>query len=420
MQHKKRKKRKTWRNYLGKIIVLFIIFLYFISRMGSFSFISSSETYTIQHGKIQEIVSTNGLIVRAEKHLGTLSEGEIKYYVNDGERVAAGQRIAEVRLQDLDEKAHQSLESVDLKIESMENIEHEAGIFQRDIEKLDDQIEAVMNKIQGDIQLKRYNQLEEYREQLQGYINKKDSIMGQGHFEGQDLTELTEQRQNLLSEINRAVQVIISDEPGVIGMGSDGLESVLTLKSINEISVDNVELFETNHEVEERGIRLITDHQWSIVTILRKDEQLGFDEGRTVRVKPQGQEREYRAQVRSVIEEEESTILILDLTEHMPGFYHHRRLDFDIIKNSYEGAVVPHEAVVEQEGKIGVYRVDVNGFARFIPIEMRTQNSEYALIHDGSFRVTEDNEEPVTVRTVNLYDEIIENARRVSDGDRIR
>ncbi|MBM7614538.1 HlyD family efflux transporter periplasmic adaptor subunit [Alkaliphilus hydrothermalis] len=430
MQTKKKRKRKQ-RGY-GRLIVISIISLYFLSRVFPILGTSSEKTLIVEYGKIENAISATGYIAREEKVFTNTGVGEVKYFVKEGEKVSKGQKLAEVYLENLDDKYLEDLEIINHRIASIQQKQDEKPIFQRDIDKLDQEINAVLSKIQQDVQQGEYKNLSVHKKELKKLAEKQNVINGDSSFAGRSLSQLEEEKELIEAKIKTSLDVIYSDYPGFIAFGQDGFEEILNLKAIEAMKVEDLETIKKNIEKisdkdkdEDKGLlRIINSHQWSIIFKVETEKLEGVKEGREVDVRPQGNDRGYKARVRKIISQDQESLVILDLTELVEGFYHNRTIDIDVIFNTKEGIILPNKAILEKDGEKGVYRVEINGMVKFVPIKIKSNNREYTIVHDGTFDQvkTDDKGEKknVKVNTIQLYDEIVVDAEKVKEGNRMR
>ncbi|SDK42002.1 putative membrane fusion protein [Natronincola ferrireducens] len=418
---KKRKanKRISFKK-VSKLFIGMIILLYFLSRVSPFFSQATNKTYIAEYGKIESLVSREGLVVRDEKVVGTLGEGEINLAVNIGEKVAKGQKLATIYLDEVDEKTTKDLEIISLRIENIKGQQTQQSIFHRDIEKINQEIAGISKEIQQNIEEGQYEKIKGLKEKIALLVEKKSIISGEKSFAGQNLEQLERQRQILQNKVNASVEKIYSEFSGIVAVGSDGLEDILSLKNIDEITGQQLRVIENTYEsgrnnLQKQNIKIIKSHRWSIIVELQDSEIEGMEKGKTIKIRQRGNPREYNALIRNIISEEESNMVILDLNEFMESFYEERTLDLDMIKSSYEGIMIPETAIIEKEGQEGVYRLDINGFSRFVPVKVKGRNREYAIVYHGYFE-----HEGNRVNTINFYDEIIMYAEKISEGDKVR
>lgn len=428
LHKKKRTKKRLPFKVLSRLFVFIVVLLYLISRMPPFFSQATNKTYVVEYGKIEAVVSTEGYIARDEKIIKRLGEGELSLLVKEGEKVRKGQKLATVHFNDLDEKSSKDLEIINLRIESIQGKESEQQLFQRDIEKIENDIMIASREIQQLIKNGEYEKVYPLKGNLALLIEKKSIINGEKSFSGKNLEQLEQQKKSLQEKINASVETIYSEFPGMVAIGSDGLEELLTLNHLENLTLheyetikNSVKPLNSNGEgAQEVNLRMIKDHKWSIITVLKEKDIEQLEEGKSIKLRQRGESKEYKAVIRKIIHEDgEDAIVVLDLTEFMEEFYNKRMLTFDLIKTSFEGIMIPNTAIVEEDEKQGVFRVDVNGFSRFIPIKVKGSNREYSIVFNGYFDEN-NNGESTRINTINFYDEIVTNAEKISQGDRIR
>ncbi|GAB6088324.1 HlyD family efflux transporter periplasmic adaptor subunit [Alkaliphilus crotonatoxidans] len=432
MQSKTKKRKKKQGMKFSRIIISTIVILYFLARVFPLIGTTSQKTVVAEYGKIEELIAVTGLIARDERVLADINQGEANFFVSEGEKVAKGQKLAEIYREKLDERYQQELEIINERIEGIQDQQEETSIFQKDIEKIDAQISDLLKKIQQEIKQGNYDKIQQYQSQVEELAKKKNVIIGENSFAGKNLSELMVQKDEIEKKLNTALNVIVSETPGTIAFGSDGLEELITPNSIIHFTASDLEAIEKNHlqpkekEAEETGfnenvMKIINNFQWSILCKLTEEEASGLEAGRRIDIRIRGEERDYSARIRQIVEDEDQWLMVLDLTDTFDGLYQLRTLEIDIVKNRFEGAMLPKEAIVETNQGTGVYRVNINGIVRFVPVQVKGRNEDYAILHDGSFAQKDpDTGESKNVSTINLYDEIVLNGSKINEGQKIR
>lgn len=391
---------------------------------------SAQSTYAAEYGKIERTIESTGYVVREEKIFTSLGSGNVKYFVAEGEKVAKGQKLAEVHLERLDEKSIKDLESINLRLQNIKEKQDEPGVFKGDIEKLEQQISILVKSIQQDLKDERYDRVVSMREELESLLNKKSIIAGEKSFSGKNISQLEQQKSQLENKVNSSVQTIYSDSPGFVAMGSDGFEELLNYKSLHEITGKQLKMLKDaklnlpSEEIKEGLpiIRIVENYKWSIIAEIDSKQGESIEKGNKVQIRTIDQNRELKAIVRNVIEEGDKKIVIFDLDEFIADFYNIRTLTIEIIQSKYEGAMVANSSIVEKEGVKGVYTVDLNGMPNFKPVKIKTSNAEYSILYDGSFeqKSKDDPEKMEQVKTINLYDEVVMKGAKVKEGRRIK
>lgn len=431
MKEQKRKKRRRWARVFPRLLIVTIIALYFLSRVFPLIGTSREETVVVEYGVIEDLIQTQAIIARDEEVLFQGEAAEIKYFVTQGERVAKGQKLAEVYRQPLGEESQAALEVLNVRIENIHDKKETASIFQRDLEKIDSEVATLLKNIQHDVQEGEYAQLAQYKAELESLSEKRNAILGEDSFAGKNLNQLMEQKNYLESKLQSSVFTIESQSPGYVIFQRDGLEDLINLNTIEHLTPEDFLALEATtvppaqesvegEQVQEMAIKLVNSYQWSAVLRLTPEQTEGLTEGKNIKVRQRGDTREHQGKIRKIIEGEGANLVILDFSDAIESAYLQRRLDLEIIKTRYEGAMIPQEAITEVDNQTGVYRVNVNGQLRWIPVKIKGGNEKYAVVYDTSFESTDpETKEPTVVRTVNLYDELVLRADQVKEGQKI-
>lgn len=419
---KKIKKKAPFKN-INKYIMGTVILLYIISRMPPFLSQAVEKIYVAEYGKIESVVSAVGYVARNEKIIKSLRDEEISLFVNEGDRVRKGQKIASIYYDNLDEKISRDLEIINLRINSIKSQQSNQQFFQGDIEKLEKEINSLGKDIQGYIKDGEFDKAYLSKDQLLLLTEKKSIIKGEKSFSGKNLDQLLSQQKDLDNRLNDSVEVLYSEFSGFVVLGSDGLEELLSIENLDGLSLHEykslaniVAKSKDNLDNQETHLKIVETHRWNIVTSLKGEEFDGLEEGDSVKIRQGGESIEYNACVKKIIHEtKEENIVIFELTEFMDDWYNKRVIHFDIIKSSFDGIMIPNNTIVEMNNQQGVLRLDINGYCVFVPIKIKGSNNEHSIIYNGYFEDDDANK----INTINYYDEIVD-SRKIKEGDKIR
>ncbi|MDR5657920.1 HlyD family efflux transporter periplasmic adaptor subunit [Serpentinicella sp. ANB-PHB4] len=418
---KKRNLRK--RRIRGIGIVIAIIF--FISRLWPILG-TNKQTHIATYGKVEETISVESFIVRNEKVI-TSGMGKAEYFIAPGEKVAKGQKIAKYILSEEDQsKAKQQLNVIESRIKNIENSQKENSLLKSDLTKIDNQLTQHIDLIQTAINEEDYETADNLKRELDDILDKKNVISGDQSFSGGNLSSLEQEKKLLKEQISNTTKMIHANYAGYIGLGKDGLEEILNMDTVKELQPSDVKtirniLNDNKKYKDEEGnsaLRIITSHRYNIIIPLDKNEVKGLTIGQTLNIREPGDEREYNAQIKKIINDKEAnnSLLILNVSEHLPGFHYKRHISLELIKDTRDGIVIPTESIVEQNGNLGVFRVNRIGYIRFIPINVLSQNDKDTVVQNTFF--LNDNRERIS--TITYYDEIVLNPSQYEDGQKIR
>lgn len=428
---KKRKIKKRKPRLKFSYVIVLIVTLYFISRMPPFLKASAQTTYAAEHGKIEKSIEAEGYVAREEKVFTSIRNGDVKYFVSEGEKVAKGQKLAEVYLDTLDEQSKKDLEIINFRLQNIKDKQGEQTSFQGDSQKLDQQVSTLINSIQKDLKDQKYDKIASMKEELTILLDKKSIIVGEKSFSGKNEAQLERQKSQLEDKVNSAVQTIYSDSPGFVAMGSDGFEDLLNYKTLSEVKSSQLEMLEetnkkkSSKEIKEEGtpiVRIIKSYKWSIIVELDEKDTEGMEVGKSLKLRPDNSTRELSGIIRNITEDDKKSIVIFDMVEFYDNFYNLRTITIEAVQSRSEGVMVANSSIVEKDGIKGVYTVDVNGITKFMQIKIKASNQEYSIVHNGYFEVkkADDPEKTEKINTINLYDEVVLHGAKVKEGERVK
>ena len=421
MTNLKKKKRSPFKQ-IGKLVIILILFSHIIFRVTSFFSQAVDKIHITEYGKIETVIVTEGFIIRDEEILKEVDKEKMSLLIDEGSRVRKGQEIGIIHYDNVEEGLHKDLEIINLRIDNIRDRGTNSEIFKKDINKLQDEIDMIINKIHYYIREGEFDKIALQKKELSLLNEKRNIIEGERSFGHQKLEQLQRQQNNLQEKIDYATKTIYSPEAGFLLLGKDGLEDLLSGDKLQGISLKEYNNIKTmlleadqNTEEEKIALKLVKSYKWHIVTRL-EDGIEGFQEEKQIRIRPRTEEEEYDGFIKKIIQDEDKgTIIIIEMAELIDNWYNERDLSFDIIMDSHEGVMLPNEAIIEQEGQAGVLRLDVNGYCRFVPVKIKGQDKESSIVYNAYFQ-----DGDIKVNTINYYDEIVKNPSKVEEGDKIR
>lgn len=413
-KHNKRKRKSKLRHFFFGIILCYLI-IKFMPMLISFS----NETSVAEYGNIQITDQLNCYIIRNEKLIESKFEGNIQYFVQEGEKVEKDYKVAEIYKADIDRSTRKKLEVVNQRIESIK--ENENSLFQSDVNKIDEGINKIINDIKVYKEKGELLKIDQLKKELNNKLEKKRIITGDKSFAGKNLETLELEQENLEDKINSAICWMKSPASGIISYNIDGYETLLTPKNMPTIELENLKRIgsEVTDLRVEKAIKnqplfkIVDNNVWYMITWIDREKLESYKVGRRVIFKfPQ---REVKGKVYQIIENAKNNMVIFQVNQYVENFYSMRNIDLEVIPVNYEGLKIYKDSIVEVDGKKGVYVLDVNRYARFKPVKIKGYDDEYAIIQSNVFY--DQNGERIS--TVKLYDEIVRKGSKVEAGKRI-
>ncbi|MFZ5966292.1 MAG: HlyD family efflux transporter periplasmic adaptor subunit [Bacillota bacterium] len=414
----KDKKRRRRFSFFG-LLFFGIVILYFIITFSPIVLSSTIQTEVIKYGSIQLVDHLNFYVVRDEAIVHSNSEGDIKYFVQEGEKVEKGYKILEISKDIVDESTRKKLEVIQQRIDSLN--QDSTNLFSHDIEKLTDEANKII------LELKEYNgkgdllKVEELKKELNSKMEKLRIIDGDKSFASKNLDTLKTEEKELENKINSSLVNVSSPTSGIISYHIDGYESILTPHNMTEINIEKLKSFEANVSdlrtsktiLKQPLFKVVDNNIWYMITWVDPQTLGHYKVGKTVTLKfAQG---DITGQVYRIIENDKENMMIFRIDEFIPDFYKTRNISLDVVAVNYEGLKIQKDCIIEKDGREGVYVLDINRNAKYKPIKILGYDDEYAILESNVFYEKE-GDETKTYSTVKLYDEVVRNAVKIHEG----
>ncbi|KXZ39572.1 putative membrane fusion protein [Alkalithermobacter thermoalcaliphilus JW-YL-7 = DSM 7308] len=413
---KKKRKKKIKFNYIWIFGILSYILFKLIFNISN----ATISLYTVDYGEIVETITKQGIVIRDEKVILSKVSGKIDYFVKEGERIHANEQIAHIYIKDLDPSIKERLDTVNRRIEGI-NANKDEQIIQRDIEKIENSINSLRVDIKNRLIDNDISNIQRLKDDLLNLIDKKSLIIGEKSFVGKNINALKAEKNKLQEKVNSSVNQIVSESTGVISFASDGFEDILRVDTLNKLESDY--LFNLKNDVKinkkdqvEVGdviAKITNNHEWYIAIVLEEKEKEKFSVGKNLTIKKN--DIDFSGNVKYLYKDSKNRyILVIEVKEEIENFYNVRKEEFEIVYKNIVGIKVPKSAVIDKDGKRGVYVVSNTGNAVFKELKSILGENKSDIILD--YRdITRNN-----VDTVKLYDQIVLSPNRVSDGQKIR
>lgn len=428
MSQEKRKKKRVIRKRI-RVALLVIIAAYFIFQMLPVFSISNYKTITVESGKLEDIVSYRAVIIKNESIYKSESNGTVTLYKKEGERIGKGIQVAKIDKSE-DHSLSKELEEVNKQIELLKNTSDNKDILEKDKEKIQENLDKVIDELQTRILNGDYNDAYVYKNTLMKNFGKDLIVTGQNNLASQSLEGLINRKNEIIKNIEKWSIVNYSTKGGIISYELDGLEEIFSVSRIDEykpgdfriIDEKNSNVTETdNVKYGEPVYKIIDNYRWYVMTEVDAKEGDKLEEGKISYVKINGDDRKLTARVIKVSKEKDKYLVVFMFTDFFHEYYKERYIDINIIKNTYEGLIIPNKALIEKDGVEGVYIKDISGIVKFRPVKILASNEEHTIVSEGegiSNRQIEIviNGESKKAITIQMFDEVFTNGNKMKEG----
>lgn len=409
---KKNMKKITIAYIIGLVILVY--FVYAIIQLIK----QPTDVFAIENGSLSEEESAIGYVIRDEIVVqGDNYKNGMIQIKTEGERVAKGDSIFRYYSNN-EENLIKKIQELDIKIQ--EAMENETDIFSSDMKLLEKQIQENLIEVST---LKDVQKIAEYKKDINTKITKKAKIAGDLSPSGSYIKKLIEERSSYEKTLNSGAEYVTAPESGIVSYRVDGLENVLTpdsfstlnKKFLEDLKLKTGEIVATS---EESG-KIINNFEGYIATSLESEKAKEASVGNSVKLRLSNAE-EITAKIEYIIDEEDSRLIILKITNGLELLANYRKITFDIIWWSYSGLKVPNNALLK-ETKNGqdFYSIVRNrmGYTDKIAVRILKQNSTYSIItnytsEELKTQLGYTDEEVKQAKSIVIYDEVVINPKK--------
>ena len=260
------------------------------------------------------------------------------------------------------------------------------------------------------------SKIAEYKKQINDLVVKKAKAAGESSAAGSYLKQLYSKRAKLEEQLNAGAEYITAPISGIVSYKVDGLEETLTPNNFSTFNKEFLEslnlktgqLIATNDECG----KIIDSSKCYIATISDSEEAKNAKLDDEVRVRLSNN-KVIDATISYVSQEnEEETLIILEINEQISELANYRKVSFDLIWWSTSGLKVPNQAIVEENGVNYVVR-NRAGYLSKIAVKVTRKNDKYSIVSNYNTEELEEigfgKNEISSMKKISIYDELILN-----------
>ena len=394
-------------------VFLIGIFAYIIIN-GITVFIGKNiDTLVVSNEKIEEYITTKGLLVRDEYIINSTMTGNIEAYFKEGDKVKNLDKVAYVYNNNIDEANFKELESLEEEVIQIE--EGQSSIIKADVDKVNKKIEKNKDNIQTKLIQGKLGISKEVLE-LEEHIKYKNKLL-KSDLNSKPIINKKEEINKLSNKIEKNSDILQTNRSGIISYKFDGNESKYNIGNISELTIDDIEYTENEYiDILNEGVikhgqpiaRIINNIKQYLAIVVEENEIINFEENNSVIIRDKN--NQINAKVHNIYTKNDKNVVVLEISEQNIEINDTRVAEFDIIYKSIEGIKIPKSSIVKKDNVEGVYIVSETGSAKFIEIKGTSYENEEFIVIDYYKNEIEG------VKTIDIYDEIILEPKKVKNG----
>lgn len=394
-------------------VFLIGIFAYIIIN-GITVFIGKNiDTLVVSNEKIEEYITTKGLLIRDEYIINSTMTGNIEAYFKEGDKVKNLDKVAYVYNDNIDEANFKELESLEKEVIQIE--EGQSSIIKSDVDKVNKKIEKNKDNIQTKLIQGKLGISKEVVE-LEEHIKDKNKLL-KSDLNSKPIINKKEEINKLNNKIEKNSDILQTNKSGIISYKFDGNESKYNIDNISELNIDDIEYTENEYiDILNEGVikhgqpiaRIINNIKQYLAIVVEENEIMNFKENNSVIIRDKN--NQINAKVHNIYTKNDKNVVVFEISEQNIEINDTRVAEFDIIYKSIEGIKIPKSSIVKKDNVEGVYIVSETGSAKFIEIKGTSYENEEFIVIDYYKNEIEG------VKTIDIYDEIILEPKKVKNG----
>ena len=397
------------------VLILFIlIILIFIVYQLINILTSQLKTEPALMTEIYDSINVEGYAIRSEDIVEEDYTGALSYIVEDSEKVEQNGLVANVY------DSYQAVENQE-KIRLLKNelnlLNESNGAIENlgSLGNIENNIIEKFGELTDQINRMNLDSLEQTKEDLLLYLNKRQAIIGKYTNYSARSDKLLNEIENLQNQETEAKKQIRSQKSGYFSSYVDGYEEFLNPDDINNITyskIENINQFKPEPKEDAIG-KIVTNFEWYYAFNTNEELSGNFEEGDKVLVEfPFFMSKEVPMYVHKINNEGiGKKTVVLKCTYLSPEIINVRNQTAQIKTNLHSGVRINKDAIRFVDGIIGVYVLEETTVA-FKTIKILYTDDMYIICD------VDQNAEPVEgeYRTLKMFDEVIVNGKGLYDG----
>lgn len=382
-------KKRYMSTFLVGLSVVVLLAL-FLKTVGLFD--SKIKTYPATLGKIEITLDKTAIVIRDEILISSNVEGKVEFLVEEAQRVYSSQSVAMITPSKLPENK-----------EEEEKEEKDFSQYMVDIDVIRSNIKSLEDELSYLVKQNKYAEIEDVRARLSSFYLVQQAFEKQGGIKPAE---------SIVSVSQDSGRYIVSaPKAGLIGLETSLYDKLFTLGNINLIQFNKLpEIPESQVKREVRPgdifLRIVDNKNSFLVTELAPEELAYFKQGNLCEIHIG--EAQIFAEIYQIIHTEQQTGIIFRAFEDYAKMTEYRDVKVKLIPEKTDGILIKSTSIVEQEGQVGVKVLSPSGVVRFVPIKIKARVGDEAVIHSDFFTISQSEGASESIKTVNLYDEILE------------
>ncbi len=392
-----------------------------------------------------EVLNVDAYILRREEVLYSGTDGVLNYLVDDGEKVAVGDEVADV-YRSGSGNIREKIAAIDEQIEALERVENTAKYLSvSDVVNVDSIIAELFVSSSLEMSKNNFFSASSVSDEILFRMNLRQLLTGEKESFGEELDALRAERAAAVAELIDVAETVDTDKSAYYFYDVDGYETAFSFDDIDKLAYDDLKTMMSSSPTllsgKEAG-KLVLGYTWYAMLPTDSETAAYFTEGYKYELDFSASGKKVSMKLERVIYDTDRTskaaCMIFSSSVMPDGFDYTRMQPVSVNVRTFEGYRLPLSAVrlvnYGDEPVEGVYilygnivrfrRVDIilsqDGYVLCKPAEKKAEEEDDG-IYDFPIIGEVETEPPETeewekVPMLELYDLVIISAKELYDG----
>lgn len=151
--------RSVWKYFIGFVIivpVMFVLSFYLFFQVSPFYNQLKVNTALAEFGSIEEVIDVTAVVVRKENTYTIPNDGQLRWAVQDGQRVSSNQKLADILISDQDHSLLLQQQLINMRLETINGGGDLSNFSMEAIKEIDQQMQYLLSDISQNIKNSQY------------------------------------------------------------------------------------------------------------------------------------------------------------------------------------------------------------------------------------------------------------------------
>ena len=372
-------RKVTGRFFIFLMILVVVIFLIVYQLLPS-----GPKEGLVVSGSTSQAYRVQAVILRDEPLTLVDGNSTVEYVAEECSTVKKGDEIAGVYSAAYSSKEMTRLESVRQDIRAYHSTIL-ANIVDSQLDLLDTAVEQRALELKSLMNGSAAGSLINAERQLSQAMQARQEYLRQNRREDSKLNTLYEDEEKRKTSISSWRTTSTAATAGTVSFYLDGWESLLSVDNLSGITVSDVRRVlsgatpDASSRLTMPIYRIVSDGAWYVLAIV-DESRFSATTGQEFRFQLEGfDDVIYTGSVSAKQTSGSDTLIVIEITDPI-GPLIYQRSGWITIGTDMEGLYVPSGALIYENGQSGVMRIDNDGFATFVPVQVLSSDDNGVLV----------------------------------------